>query len=112
MTTTKKKQIFLSESLQGKKSCLIFVSTNKQKQSTMSTSNNTRIAFEAGKSYINKQDVLNGLCSGFRVISRTENTLSIMTGTSGKPRNVRIRVTNGHEWVKDSNSPYASAVWA
>ncbi len=78
----------------------------------MTPSTNTRIAFEAGKSYINKQDVLNGLCSGFRVISRTDKMLSIMTGTSGKPRNVRVRVTNGHEWVKDSNSPYASAVWA
>lgn len=73
---------------------------------------NTMTTFEVGKTYVNKQDVLNGLCSGFRVISRTANTLSIMTGTSGKPRNVRIRVTNGHEWVKDSNSPYASNVWA
>jgi len=73
---------------------------------------NTMTTFEVGKSYVNTQDVLNGLCSGFRVISRTDKTLSIMTGTSGKPRNVRIRVTNGQEWVKDSNSPYASAVWA
>lgn len=78
----------------------------------MKKNTNTTKAFEAGKSYVNKQDVLNGLCSGFRVISRTDKTLSIMTGTSGKPRNVRIRVTNGQEWVKDSNSPYASAVWA
>ena len=80
-------------------------STNTQTPSTMTT-------FEVGKTYINKQDVLKGLCSGFRVISRTEKTLAIMTGTSGKPRNVRIRVTNNHEWVRDSNSPYASNVWA
>jgi len=73
---------------------------------------NTMTTFEVGKAYINKQDVLKGLCSGFRVISRTDKTLSIMTGTSGKPRNVRIRVSNNHEWVKDSNSPHASAVWA
>ena len=69
--------------------------------------------FRVGESYCNKNDVLKGLCSGFYVVSRTEKTLSIMTGTTGKPRTVRLRKTkDGNEWVKDSNSPYASSVYA
>lgn len=74
--------------------------------------NNITKTFEVGKSYVNQQDVLKGMCSGFHVISRTDKTLEIATSGNSWTRKVRVRVTNGREWVKDGNSPYASPVWA
>ena len=81
---------------------------------TMSTTTNITKTFEAGKFYVNTQDVLNGLCSGFKVVSRTENWLTVETTFGGHPRTrkIQIQVKNGHEWARQGNGPYASAVWA
>ena len=69
--------------------------------------------FEVGKTYSNREDILKGFSAFFVVVGRTEKTLSIQVGTTGKPYNVRIRkTTQGGEWVKISPSPYASAIHA
>jgi hypothetical protein len=86
---------------------------NTQTHNTMNNTNTTK-AFEAGKFYVNRQDVLNGLLSGFMVVSRTENWLTVETSFGGhhRTRKIQIQVKDGHEWARQGNGPYASAVWA
>jgi hypothetical protein len=74
---------------------------------------NSSTMFQAGKTYSNRKDLLEGLVASFVVISRTEKTLTIKTCANGKGYRVNIRKNKrGDEWVKISPSPYASAVHA